>query len=193
MSVSALQKALEPIGRRIRLLAGRAIINMVNDTGAFQLHQVERLADEIDDGLERFSEYGLASRPPTGAEAIVISLGGVRSHGVIIGCEHRQYRLKGLASGDVALYDDQGQVIKLGRDGITITTTLPASISAASLTIDADTTIEGTLTVTGDVALQANTHATGDLTVDGNSDLGGAGSLAVKRSDNSNATKVKAK
>jgi len=177
----ALQKAIDLVGLRVRLLAGRAIINLVNDTGSFQLVQVDRLADETDDGLERFAEYGLASNPPAGAEAVVISLGGVRSHGVVIATGHRRYRLKGLANGEVALYDDKSQVIKLGADGISITTPLPASIEAASLTITADTTIDGTLTVAG------------DLTVAGNSDLGGAGSLPVKRSDDSAATKVKAK
>jgi phage baseplate assembly protein V len=190
-----LSRSLETLHRKIKLLAGRAIVNLVNDSGGLQLIQLGRYADETSDDLERFGEYGLASNPPAGAEAAVMSVGGVRSHGLIIGVEHRQFRMKGLKDGEVALYDDLGQQVYLTRDGIVIHSDLKATIEAQevivtanSATVDADST-----TVTGDATVQGNADVEGDATVKGNVLLGEGASKFVMLADGSASTKVKAK
>lgn len=108
-------KLSAPLARRVRLLVGRGILRLVNDGLKLQGVQVSLLADEVHDNVERFQEYGFTSHPHPGAEAIALSVGGSRDHAVVISIDDRRYRLKGLGAGEVALYDDQGQVIRLKR------------------------------------------------------------------------------
>ena len=192
---------LAPVKRRLALAAGRAIINLVNDAGDIQLVQVDRQDDEVADDMERFAEYGFVSNPPPGAEAIVVSLGGVRSHGVAIACGHRLYRLKALARGEVALHDDLGSVVHLTRDGPLIRSPLAIriesddaiNVNAPHLNFTGDMLLDGDLVVTGDVAVTGDVDIDGNLKADGTVDLGGAGGLFALRVDMTPATKVKVK
>lgn len=120
------------------MMLSRAILTLVDDSKGLQTLQVELLSDEAQDGVERFGEYGLASRPKAGAEAIAASVGGLRSHMVVIGIEDRRFRLKNLAEGEVALYDDLGQVVHLKRDGIAIESPLKVTLEAPQVVVNAD-------------------------------------------------------
>jgi phage gp45-like len=60
---------------------------------------------------EYFQHYGYTSRPLPGAEGIIIRDG---NHIIMIGSDDRRYRVA-IEEGEVALYDDQGQVIRLKR------------------------------------------------------------------------------
>lgn len=51
---------------------------------------------------------------------MVLFPGGDRSHGMAVIVADRRYRLKGLARGEVAIYDDQGQSVTLTRGGIVV-------------------------------------------------------------------------
>jgi len=108
------------LARRIRLIASRAVLRLVDDAGGLQCVQLTLLADETRDGVERFQDYGLTSHPHPGAEAVAIALGGSRDHLVAIAIDDRRYRLRALAEGEVALYDDLGHQVHLTRDGIVI-------------------------------------------------------------------------
>ena len=120
MKPADLHRFLAPMRRKVQLMIGRAVIAAVDDSAQVQSMQVSMLADETHDQLERFMEYGFTSVPYPGAEAVVALVGGVRIHGIIIGVDDRRYRLVGLAAGEVAIYDDQGQKIHLTRDGIVL-------------------------------------------------------------------------
>lgn len=133
--MSAVARQMKAIADRARLMIGRAVIAAVDDAQRAQALQLDLLADETQDGVERFQEYGFTSHPHPGAEAITAFVGGLRSHGVVIAVEDRRYRLKGLAEGEVALYDDQGQMVKLGRDAITISTPKDISIEGVKVTV----------------------------------------------------------
>ena len=124
---------------RVRMMVSRAIVRLVDDERRAQECQVELLDDEVADGMERFQQYGLTSHPFPGAEAVVVCVGGTRSHGIIIAVEDRTYRLSGLETGEVALYDDQGQVVHLKRDGIHIESELKVVVQAPTVTVEADT------------------------------------------------------
>jgi|GEM_PF-595763 len=147
ISLDDLKRHLRPLKNRVSLMIYRAVVRVVNDAGKLQLHQVDGFADETLDGLERFGSYGLAAHPHPGAEAIVASVASTRSHGVVIAVEDRRYRLKNLQAGEVALYDDLGQVVHLTRDGIVIRSPKPVSIesdesigfSAPEITLTANT------------------------------------------------------
>jgi len=139
-SIESLRRLLDPLAARIRLMLARGIVRLVTDGTKAQELQVSLLAHELRDKLERFQNYGLTSvpLPPSangeGAEALVGFLGGDRSHGIVIAVEDRRYRVKGLAGGEVCLYDDQGSRVHLKRGGAIL-------VSALTVTVDAVTAI----------------------------------------------------
>lgn len=139
------RRAFSALEGRIRLMVGRAIVTLVNDATKLQSLQVELLEGESQDGIEHFQPYGLAAHPHPGAEAVLAFAGGLRSHGLALAVSDRRYRLKGLSQGEVALYDDLGNEVLLGRDGIKVigiskveVETPEASITADSVLIDSD-------------------------------------------------------
>jgi phage baseplate assembly protein V len=127
-----------PMGGRISMMISRAIIGRTDDTAQAQELQVELLADEMQDGVERFQGYGFTSVPHPGAEALFVAIGGLRSHGMVVQVEDRRYRLTGLAAGEVAIFDDLGQKILLKRDGIRIESPFKVEVDAPEVDVTAD-------------------------------------------------------
>lgn len=120
MSLREISKLLQPIQRKLSQIVSRAVVRVINDSLKMQELQLTAMAGETIDDVERFQNYGFTSHPKAGAEAITLSVGGHRSHSVAIAVDDRRYRLKGLASGEVAIYDDLGQKIVLHRDHILV-------------------------------------------------------------------------
>lgn len=114
------------LGRTVRGLVGRALLTLIDDAKRMQSVQIQTVGEEVTSGVERFQNYGLTSVPRLpdadgkGPEAIVLAVDGDRSHEVVIVVDDRRYRLKGLASGEVAVYDDLGQFVHLTRTGIVV-------------------------------------------------------------------------
>jgi phage baseplate assembly protein V len=114
-------QVLRDVARRVQMMLARAVLAGVSDAGGLQVLQLRLMAEEVKDGVERVQQYGLTSVPHAGAEAVVLFAGGNRDHGIVVAIDDRRYRLRGLANGEVALYDDQGQSIVLRRDRIEVT------------------------------------------------------------------------
>jgi len=113
-----MERVLGPIKRRIQLMITRSVVTLVDSTTLLQMLQVSTIGAVSLDAVEHFENYGHTSNPLPGAEAIVFSVGGRLGHEVALNVADRRYRLKGLASGEVAIYDDLGQFIILKRDQI---------------------------------------------------------------------------
>lgn len=111
-------KFLKPVADRIKMMVARGVVKAVADSGGIQVIQAGLLADELRGGLERFQNYGFTGVPLSGADAAVVFLGGNRDHGIVLAVDDRRYRLKGLQSGEVAVYTDEGDKIVLKRGGI---------------------------------------------------------------------------
>ncbi|MDF8551973.1 HK97 family phage prohead protease [Escherichia coli] len=75
---------------------------------------------EMKEDDEHLEPYGFTARANSGAEAVVLFPDGDRSHAVVVTVSDRRYRLKGLQTGEVAVYDDQGQSVTLTREGIVV-------------------------------------------------------------------------
>ncbi|MGF6392173.1 phage baseplate assembly protein V [Pseudomonas plecoglossicida] len=99
-----------------RMIA-RGTVALATAGSMLQTLQMRLTADEVKDDLEHFEPYGFTSNPKPGAEGVALFLGGDRSHGVVVCVADRRFRLKGLQSGEVAIYTDEGDtfVFKRGR------------------------------------------------------------------------------
>tara|TARA_R110002074_G_scaffold253081_2_gene425061 strand:- start:8623 stop:9120 length:498 start_codon:yes stop_codon:yes gene_type:complete len=148
---------------RLMMMLARGTVTAVNDTRLMQTLSLDLTADEFKDDVERFQDYGFTTNPPPGLEALVAFVGGNRSHGIVLAVGDRQFRLKGLASGEVAIYDDQAQVIYLRRDGILLDSPFKATIRAPEILLDGNLHITGETTADGDItaegiSLEEHTH-----------------------------------
>lgn len=146
------QSVFDRFKQRMRGMIGRCVLEAVNDAPKLQAVQVSVLDEELHDELERFQNYGFTSHPLPGAEGVVLFVGGVHSHGVVISMDDRRYRLKEIEPGEVALYDDQGQIVHIKRDGIYIETDQKVIVNADSVEVTAETvTVDAeSVTITSD-------------------------------------------
>lgn len=118
--IRTINKLVAPLKRRVMLMVGRAVLQLIDDAWKIQQLQLTGLAGEVLEKVERFQEYGFTSVPLPGAEAVLLAVGGDRAHGLVVGVEDRRYRLTGLEGGEVAIYDDQGQKVHIKRNGISV-------------------------------------------------------------------------
>lgn len=138
MTSDQFNKFSAPLQRALRMMIGLVRVRLVDDAKGLQRLQVDGLADETLPAAERFQDYGFTSRPLPGAEGLWLSVGGVRGEGVVIAVGDRRYRLKGLAEGEVAMFDDLGQVVHLTRAGISIETELKVTVTAPKVVLISD-------------------------------------------------------
>jgi len=163
MNLDDLRRAFRPITNRLANLVGRGVVKGVDDAKKVQELQVRLIDDtEVRDEIERFQEYGFTSNPPTDSEVVVVFVNGRRDHGLALGAEDRRYRIKNLASGEVAIYSQHGQSITLKANGdIEVT---PKAGQKTKFATDVEVT--GTLTASVDVVgggkhLATHTHGAG--------------------------------
>lgn len=136
--MGAAREMMSGLEGRVRGMVARAIVRLVDDARRAQEMQLELLAGESQDAVERFQNYGFTCVPHAGAEALVVFAGGLRSHGVVLAVEDRRYRLTGLDDGEVALFDDLGNVIKLGRERIDITAVTELRVEAPKVLVQSN-------------------------------------------------------
>lgn len=114
--------------------AFRGVITRVNAAPAVQLVQVDGVAGEQLQDNELMQQFGFTSNPPPGTMVVVLPVGGNTAHGIVIACEHGQYRLSGLQPGETAIYNQWGDYCVL-KDGHA------AEISTGVLTVKAGTKV----------------------------------------------------
>jgi len=136
--MDAFRRMLAPLEGRVRLMLSRAVVSLINDAPKAQELQVDLLADEAQDGVERWQNYGFTSHPLAGAEALVGCVGGLRSHAVAIVVQDRRFRLVNLQPGEAALYDDLGNVVHLKREEVLIEGVAKVRVVAPVVIVDSD-------------------------------------------------------
>lgn len=134
-----------PLLRRLQNMVVRGSVVLANAASKMQGLQVKLLEDDVPGTLEHFEPYGFTSKPKAGAEVVTLFLDGDRSHGVVIVCADRRYRLTGLEDGEVAIHDDKAQAVVLKADGI--------HVYSGHTRVHGDMTVDGLLTVTGDASI----------------------------------------
>lgn len=137
MDEKSLSLFMQRLRGRVRLMVGRALVSLIDDKKAIQTLQLQALADEVLDDVERVQEYGFTSVPKRGAEAVMVCLGGERSAGLVIATDDRRYRVKSLKEGEVCIYTDEGDTIQLLRGRkIAVTSGGSVAIKAPKVSVE---------------------------------------------------------
>ena len=122
MNLAELKNWLRPLSIRITNTVARGVLYLVNDAKRMQLLQVGALAGETiagkGEGAEHFQPYGFSSVPLAGAEVVVLCPDGDRTRAVVLSAADRRHRPTGGSGGEVCMYTDEGDVIRLGRGHI---------------------------------------------------------------------------
>ncbi|MGA5655268.1 phage baseplate assembly protein V [Rahnella contaminans] len=131
-----INRLLDPIMRRVRLIISRAKVTGIDDGYKAQNIQVTVLNGETLDNVERLTEYGLISVPLAGAEAVIGFINAVRDHPVALVVADRRTRIGGLKPGDSGLYHNEGHTILLTENGEIV-------ITGKSLRMEIENSISG--------------------------------------------------
>lgn len=143
---------------KLRLMVSRAVVKLVGDNTQLQQLQISLLEDEARSIVERFQQYGFTSVPFPEAEAVALSVGGSRSHMVVIAVDDRRYRKRDMEPGETAIYTDEGDYVLIKRGRI--------------VEVNAGTRLS---VIAPEAEFSGNVHVTGNITCDGNvSDLNGS-------------------
>jgi phage baseplate assembly protein V len=159
--IRLLHRATAPLRNRLSAVVGRIVLDAIDDSGKRQVLRALGLADEVLEGIEHFQPGGLTHVALPGAEAVLLCVGGVRSHPLALGLANAGARPTGLQPGETGLYcasaAHAGLKILLDKDGnVVITPTVKVTIN---LKLD----VTGTVTTHASgspVELSTHTHNT---------------------------------
>jgi phage baseplate assembly protein V len=102
---------------RLKGLVRRATLGQVDSDSEGQTVQTTGHADDVDDAVEYFEQYGFTSVPPSGSEGLVLSVGASRQKSVAICFGDRSVRIRGLGGGEIGIGTAEGAQIILRADG----------------------------------------------------------------------------
>jgi phage gp45-like len=113
------QSQLDRLYRRTTMMVAPVKIVATNDEGPVHRAQIEiNGTPEVLDDVAVVEIYGVASHAPVNSDATAFFVQGNRSNAVVIGTNNQKFRLRGLKSGEVALYTDEGDEIRMARGKI---------------------------------------------------------------------------
>jgi phage baseplate assembly protein V len=139
-------------------LAFRGVVTLVKAAGAVQLVQLDGLSGEKLQDAELFQQFGFTSNLPAGTMAIVLPIGGKTAHGIIIATEHGTYRLKNLASGETAIYNQWGDYVALKADRrMEIVSSVAVDITTPEVNMSGSLNVAGDIVAQGDITDSAST------------------------------------
>lgn len=168
LSAYEISQVADLVMNRVRNMFSRGEIKKVTN-GKTARAKVELLSGEIYEGIELPHQFGFQANPPVGSECLAIFLGGNRDHGSIIGSFNKAHSRPELESGESALFNQLGSVVKAKANGdITITTASGASVEVkndGSITITAQDPIS--ITAPSVVMTTPSVTMTEDLHVNG--------------------------
>ena len=114
---NAVRRLVDKIKMRLSGLITRARVVSSAVTGRGQILTVGMLQGETRDAAEMFEPYGLAGAVPTGSEGIAFSVGGSRDQVIVVCASPKGGTPEGRAAGEVDIYSEHGQFIRLHTDG----------------------------------------------------------------------------
>ena len=117
--------------------------------------------------VRRLEPHGFYSSPPAKSQGLVVAPNDDLDHAFLLGVDHPEHRPSGLPPGSSALYDANGNIIKMIGDGLVVDMqSNTITLTAGSWTINAPA-----VTLNGNLQVNGNISATGTI-VDGDGDGG---------------------
>jgi phage baseplate assembly protein V len=138
------QAQIQRLHRRNLMNNGRCVITATNDADGIHKVQIRPTAQELIDDVPVVQLFGISSHAPVGSEAHMVCTTGDRSRSVVVATNNADLRPRNLNSGEVAIYDAAGSIVKLATGG------------------NVEITASGTQTTT---VPQVNVNASGGVTV----------------------------
>lgn len=126
------------IDRMVRSMIVRGVITSADDSKKMQVANLRLENGYEPSEIEHWHPYGFTFAPQSGAEVVALALHGNRDHVIVIPGADRRYRLTGLANGEVALHDDQGQKVHMKRDSVFVETDKKVVAKAPSVLVGED-------------------------------------------------------
>ena len=143
------------------MVVGRAILRALDDTQGLQVVKISVGPGETLDGIERIQNYGFTSVPEAPSEAVVLSVGGNRSHAIAIAVDSSSNRKKGLAPGDTCVYNGKtGDYILLNADGVKIHSSGKVVVDAGTVELSNAGTLSALMTDEMVSIFNGHMHAT---------------------------------
>jgi len=136
--IESIKRALEPLRVKVSSLIAKAKFVMSDDSKPIQFVQIDIGKGEPVNCV-RLQNFGLSGVPLSGAEALLVMVGGDTP--VALAIDDSRKRPKGLNEGETVFYNAFGSKMLLGKEG--------TEISGKPVKISTDTTISGDLTVNG--------------------------------------------
>lgn len=101
-------------------LAGLIRFGMVNlvEKGQTQHCQVKTAAGEILNDVAFLEPYGFTAKPKKKSETLIFNVNGNKFNNVVLNIGSRELRFKKLNDGEVAMYDDSGNLLHFKNGGI---------------------------------------------------------------------------
>lgn len=131
--IQELNRLLEPIRNRVRLLVARALITATQDGEGGITLELNLGGGEVRDELETVQQYGVSSRPRPGSQVVTLFLGGSRDAGVVIASKGMGSSMSfSLKEGEVALHTDEGDSVHLKNGRVVAITTETLEINAST-------------------------------------------------------------
>ncbi len=101
------QERIQPVGKYVRV----KLSSVTGDAGKLLRFSGTGLPGQTFTNIEVWQHYGFVSRPLAGAEGLAFVRGGTA---FLVADDDRRYRVA-IEDGEVALYSDEGTVVKIGR------------------------------------------------------------------------------
>ncbi|MGL5306320.1 phage baseplate assembly protein V [Aeromonas veronii] len=183
--MSGLQRLTAPLLRRMRLIAGRCMLDAVNDSLQKQNVQVRLLSGESASEVENFQQAGFTSVPLPGAVGLYLATGGKRTSLASFLLENKGRRKRGLKPGEACIYhigeDDHyfilesGGVARLVCKRFVVEAEQECNFNSPKVTFAKDVTIGGNAAITGTSA--AADHMSGGISGKGHTHIDGDGEV----------------
>lgn len=159
MQVLYLQQRVDDLTNRLMNMASRGTIVEDDNSKGIQQGKIRGQHGEEIPKVQRWEQFGLTSRPPAGADALILSINGTRDSAQMVALSAPGTRPTDGAAGSTTLYDAAGNKVYLDNGGnIVIEGSATITIKAADVAIES-----GTLTHNG-VDISEN-HKHKDVTV----------------------------
>ena len=125
---------IKPHDDRLNNLSRLGKVLLVKD-GKTQSVQAKTANNEVADNVKFIEDYGFTCKPKKNSECVLLNIQGNPGNVVALVIGNREFRFKGLKDGEVAMYDDGGNLLHF-KNGGNIDFTAPTAINQTAPTIN---------------------------------------------------------